>query len=188
MGSLDEYDSHSLRFDKQGPSLGKKQVKIPHQRSPYAIKIEDRSQEETERQERCAHDKVWNIERNIDKLKEKDKATFYSSTIEWIMPAALTIKPEERSGASMRMVSKRDLNSTNLEPMRMSKNPTTVMTANGEVQTREEAPACVKELDLFVTVQFSHSGNSAKIMGVPTTRPVVKNHNSPKMARQSIAL
>ena len=33
----------------------------------------------------------------------------------------------------MRMVSKRDLNSAELETMRTSKNPTTVMTANGEV-------------------------------------------------------
>ena len=36
--------------------------------------------------------------------------------------------------------------------MRISNNPTTVMTANGEVQTREEATVYVKELDLFVTV------------------------------------
>ena len=35
----------------------------------------------------------------------------------------------------MHMVSKRDLNSVELETMRMSKNPTTVVTANGEVQT-----------------------------------------------------
>ena len=34
---------------KQGPSLGKIQVKILRQRSPYAMKIEDRSQEETVR-------------------------------------------------------------------------------------------------------------------------------------------
>ena len=38
--------------------------------------------------------------------------------------------------------------------MRKSRNPTTVMTANGEVQTREEATVFVKELDLFVTVMF----------------------------------
>ena len=52
------------------------------------------------------------------------------------------------------MVSKRDLNSAELETMRMSRNPTTVMTANGEVQTREEATVYVKELDLFVTVML----------------------------------
>ena len=38
--------------------------------------------------------------------------------------------------------------------MRISKNPTRVMTANGEVQTRKEATVYVKELDLFVTVML----------------------------------
>ena len=37
-----------------------------------------------------------------------------------------------------------------VETMRTSRSPTTVMTANGEVQTREEATVYVKELDLFV--------------------------------------
>ena len=54
----------------------------------------------------------------------------------------------------MHMVSKRDLNSAELETVRISKNPTMVMTANGEVQTREEANLYVKELDLFVTVML----------------------------------
>ena len=141
----------SIRENK-GTSLGKIQVKFSHQRSPYAVKFEDRSQAETERQERCARGKAWNLARNFCKLKEKDKAAFYSPTQMWIMPAASTIKPEETefvvdSGASMHMVSKRDLNSAELEP-------TTVMTANGEVQTREEATVYVKELDLFVTVML----------------------------------
>ena len=57
------------------------------------------------------------------------------------------------SGACMHMVSKRDLNSAELETMRTSRSPTTVMTANGEVQTRE-ATVHVKELDLFMTVML----------------------------------
>ena len=47
--------------EKKGPSLGKTNVKVPHQRSPYAMKYEDRSHEETERQQRCARSKVWNL-------------------------------------------------------------------------------------------------------------------------------
>ena len=72
--------------------------------------------------------------------------------------AASTIEQEEResevdSGASsMHMVSKKPLNSAELETMRTSRSPTTVMTANGEVQTREEATVCVKQLDFFVNV------------------------------------
>ena len=58
------------------------------------------------------------------------------------------------SGASMHMVSWKDLNSAELETMRTSWSPTTVMTANGEVQTREEATVHVKELDLFVTMML----------------------------------
>ena len=52
----------SIREKKgQGPSRGKIQVKILHQRSPYAKIFEDRSQEETGRQERCARSKAWNL-------------------------------------------------------------------------------------------------------------------------------
>ena len=58
------------------------------------------------------------------------------------------------SGAGMHKVRKKDLKSTELETMRMSRNLTTVMTANGEVQTREETKENVKELDLFVTVML----------------------------------
>ena len=58
------------------------------------------------------------------------------------------------SGAGMHMVSKKTFYSAELETMRISRNPTTVMTANGEVQTREEATVYVKELDLFVTVML----------------------------------
>ena len=36
----------SIRESK-GPSLNKIQVKLPHQRGPYAVKFEDRSQEDT---------------------------------------------------------------------------------------------------------------------------------------------
>ena len=41
------------------------QVEVPHQRSPYAIKFEDRSDEETERRERCAQSKAWNPAKNF---------------------------------------------------------------------------------------------------------------------------
>ena len=94
----DEYDSHNLRYVKQvsgkrkDDRLEKYKSKNPHQRSPYAMKFEEGSHEETERQERCVRGKAWNLAQNIYKLKEKDKATFYSPTDEWIMPAASTHK------------------------------------------------------------------------------------------------
>ena len=127
-------------------------IEVPHQRSPYAMKFEDRSHEETGRQQRCARSKAWNLAKNIFKVKEKDKAAFHFPAEEWVLPSASTKEPEERefavdSGASMHMVSKKDLNSAELETMRTSRSPTTVMTANGEVQTREQATVFVKQLD-----------------------------------------
>ena len=135
---------HASIREKKGPSLGKIQNKHPHQRSPYAMEIEDRSHEETERQQRCARSRAWNLAK-----KEKDQVTFYPPTEEWVLSAASTKEPEERkfvvdSGAGMHMVSKRDLNSAEFETMRTTRSPTTVMTANGEVQTREEATENVK--------------------------------------------
>ena len=90
---------------------------------------------------------AWNLAEHMHTLKEKDKGTFYSPTNEWIMPAASTITLEERQfmvdyGASM--VSRRDLVSAELETMRISTTATTVMTANGEVQPREEATVFVR--------------------------------------------
>ena len=90
---------------------------------------------------------------------KKRKTAFCSPTDEWILPATSTIKPEERefvvdSGASMHIVSRKDLNSADLETVRVSKSPTTVVTASGEVLTREEAPVCVKQVDLFVKVML----------------------------------
>ena len=56
--------------ENKGPSLGKIQVKILHQRSPYAMKFEDRSQEDIERQERCARGDAWKLAKEIYKLKK----------------------------------------------------------------------------------------------------------------------
>ena len=54
----------------------------------------------------------------------------------------------------MHMLSKKDLSSDELDTLRRSRNPTLVVTANGEVQTNEEAQENVHDLDLFVTVQL----------------------------------
>ena len=68
---------HASIRERKAPSLGYIQVEARHQRSPYAIKFEDRSHEETERQQRCARSKVWNLAKSIYKLKEKEKTAFY---------------------------------------------------------------------------------------------------------------
>ena len=48
------------------PSLGMICPGDPHQRNPNAPKFEDRSQVETEWQERCAREAAWRLAKNID--------------------------------------------------------------------------------------------------------------------------
>ena len=67
-----------------------------HQRNPNAPKFEDRSQEETEKQERCAREAAWRLAKNILKLKEQHKTAFFSLSEKWCQPAPSAIKPEER--------------------------------------------------------------------------------------------
>ena len=70
---------------------------------------------------------------------------------------ASTLRLEERefvvdSGASMHMISKKDLSNAEMDTL-ISCSPTTVITANGEVQTHEEAIVYVKELGIFLTMK-----------------------------------
>ena len=53
----------------------------------------------------------------------------------------------------MHMISKKDLNSAQMDTLTTSRSPTTVITANGEVPTHEEATVYVKELDIFLTMK-----------------------------------
>ena len=92
---------------------------------------------------------------------------------EFGLPAPSTIEPEERefvvdSGASVQMVSKKDLNSAGLETVRVSKSPTTVGTANGEVLTKEEATVCQR-------IGFIRdSGASRRYTGSSLTRKTLR--------------
>ena len=81
------------------------------------------------------------------KIKKHERATFFSPSENRCLPAS-SLKPEERdfvvdSGASMHTISKKDLNSAEMDTLTKSCSPTTVITANGEVQTtHEEATVC----------------------------------------------
>ena len=134
---------HHADIRDRNPSLGMICPGDPHQRNPNAPKFEDPSQEETEWQERCAREAAWRLAKSILKLKEKNRAAFFSPAENWCLPAS-TLKPEERefvvdSGASMHMISKKDLNSADMDTLTKSCSPTIIITANGEVQTHEEA-------------------------------------------------
>ena len=119
----------------QNPSLGYICPGEPHERSPNAPKFEDRSQEETEWQEQGAREAAWKLAKNVFKLKEHQRATFFSSPENRCLPAS-TLKPEERefvvdSGASMHMISKKDSSNAEMDTLTKSCSPTTVITANG---------------------------------------------------------
>ena len=111
----------------QNPSLGLICPGEPHQRSPNAPKFEDRSQEETEWQEQGAREAAWKLAKNVFKKKEHQRATFFSPSENRCLPAS-TLKPEERefvvdSGASMHMISKKDLNDAEMDTLTKSCSP-----------------------------------------------------------------
>ena len=157
--------------------------------APTLQKFEDRSQEETEWQELGAREAAWKLAKNVFKLKEHERAAFFSSPENRCLPAS-TLKPEERefvvdSGASMHMISKKDLSEAEMDTLTKSCSPTIVITANGEVQTHEEAIVYVKELGIFLTIkssrtrqQYCRSESFAMKTGIPTNGSMVKNHIS----------
>ena len=53
----------------------------------------------------------------------------------------------------MRMISKKDLSEAEMDTLTKSCSPTIVITANGEVQTQEQAIVYVKELGIFLTMK-----------------------------------
>ena len=141
----------------QNPSLGYICPGEPHERSPNVPKFEDRSLEETKWQELGAREAAWKLAKNVFKLKEHERAAFFSSPENRCLPAS-TLKPEERefvvdSETSMHMISKKDLSKAEMDTLTKSCSPTIVITATGEVQTHEEAIVYVKELDIFLTMK-----------------------------------
>ena len=88
----------------------------------------------------------------------------------------------------MHMISRKDLSNAEMDTLTKSCSPTIVITANGEVQTHEEAIVYVKELDIFLTMespqkhiqQYCRSESFAMKTGVPTNGSMVKNYISLK--------
>ena len=54
----------------------------------------------------------------------------------------------------MHMMTKKELSSEEMGTAKRSRNPTVVLTADGEVHTHEEAHVFVHDLNQFVTVQL----------------------------------
>ena len=123
--------------ERKGPSLGVIQPGRPHERNPYAPKFENRSQEETLRQERCARRDAWERTKSIQKLNKTHRATIFSPSNVWCLPAPFSKKRLARdfvvdSGASMHMTSRKALNSTELEIVRVPRNARKVRAVSGK--------------------------------------------------------
>ena len=106
---------------------------------------------------KVAREAAWKLAKNVFKLKEHERAAFFSSPENRCLPAS-SLKPEERefvvdSGASMHLISNKDLSDAEMDTLTKSCSSTIVITANGEVQTHEEAIVYVKELDIFLTMK-----------------------------------
>ena len=172
----------------QNPSLGYICPGEPHQRRSNAPKFEDRSQEETEWREQGAREAAWRLAKNVLELKEHERAAFFSSPENRCLRAS-TLKLEERefvvdSRASMHMISKKDLSDADIDTLTKSCSSTTVITANGEVLTHEEAIVYIKELGIFLTKssktrqQYYRSESFSMKTGILTNGSMVKNHIS----------
>ena len=142
----------------------------------------------------CSKQGVESCITNIYNFEEKDRDCILFSRGGMDTPDCVNKRAGEKkvyswySGASMHM-------GAELETGRTSRSPTTMMTVNDEMQTREGTMKYVKLFDLFVMVlllkQHSHfllSWNSMRIMDIIITGPAVKDHISSVMTRELIGM
>ena len=119
--------------ENEGPSLGKTQLKMPHHRSRHAMKFEDTSQEETETAAAMRPKQGMEpCQKHIQAQRERPSyiplARGRMGTPGCIGEFVLDF------GASMHMVSKKDLNSAEVA--------TTVMTAKEGANKRRSDGVC----------------------------------------------
>ena len=124
---------------------------------------------------RCPRSSVEADLKSALNFKEQERATFFSPSENRCLPAS-TLKPEERefvvdSGASMHMISRKDLSDAEMCTLTKSCSPATVIIANGEVQTHEEA---------IVRQQHCRLESFVMKTGVPTNGSMFENHISLK--------
>ena len=130
----------------------------PHERNPCAPRFEDKTQDETLHQERCARREAWDLAKSVKKIRIKLRFTSYPNEARAMLAPTFKISRGTRIRGWLRSINahaehegielRRSGDSAEIQE------PTTVVTANGQVQTNEEAQENVHDLDLFVTVQI----------------------------------
>ena len=144
--------------ERKGPSQGVIQKGEPHERNPCAPKSEERTLEETSRQEECARKGAWDLARKIHKFKAEDE-TMYYSLVE-IEGTGASLQKHRRAyvcgwfGSFNAHAEQEGFKLKRNGNFGRSRTSTTIVTANGEVQTNDEAQVHGDDLDLFVTVQL----------------------------------
>ena len=155
------------RHIKIRPSLGHFCPGEPHQRGPNAPKFEDRSQEERVARA-MGREAAWKLAKSVLKLKEHQRAAFFSPSENRCLPAS-TLKPEEREllstperrctwSAKTTWMMLKWILWRNRAVLRLS-------SANWEVQTHEEGTVYVKELDIFLTMKVLENTPAVSSLG-----------------------
>ena len=131
----------------------------PHQRNLNARKFEDRSQEETEWQERCAREAAWKAGSKHPKIKGGKQSSILL-TFGKLVPACAINSQSRGKRICCRLWSVDAYGQQKgLEFCwngyfdDVEKPNDKCITVNGEVQTHEEATVHVKELDIFMTMK-----------------------------------
>ena len=88
-----EAEGKPSKKSKKGGAKGS--VCAPHERSLCAPKFGERSHEETLHQEGHAHKAALDLAKHFHKLKNSDKATFYTPVEVKAMSAPTSERPEE---------------------------------------------------------------------------------------------
>ena len=187
---------HASIRDKKGPSLVKIQVKPRHQRSPYAIACEDRTHEETERQERSAPKQgSGSCQQYFQAQRERQSYILLACKVG--SPSRESVEREfvVDSGASMHMVIEKDLKlgwvgdhedikefDDGDDGQRRGANK---QRSDGLCQTIGLIRRCCASSRNSQCLRW---GNSAKNTGTRITGKAVKIHISSKMARWLIAV
>ena len=158
-----------------GLTPGVIQARSQNQRKPHAPTFEERSIEGTLSMEKKARKSAWVSHKNAHAIAGSysgNRHRFFKPQVPRGMFLSLsrtTSKERELivdSGASLHMMSKRDLTPEELETIQMSKGPSVIMTANGTTHTTEEATLYVCDLDMSVQVQSFKESPAILSLGV----------------------
>ena len=137
-----------------------------------------------------ARREAWDVARKLHQIKgdlEENRATYFSPSEVWCLPA-----PNQSGGKNcrssgslhMHMPSKRDLISAELETVRVSRNPTTAVTASWRCANEPGSSSVCQRFGFLrdstgsskTRRQFYRLANCSKIKDIRMSGHVVTNH------------